>query len=118
MILNEATGKIKTRANWHPACLKAYKAIYWPQETRREVWKRDKGQCARCPTRSSSLRGAWHVDHIRPLIEAHGDLDYWRLPNLATLCHPCHHRKTGEEATARAAKRREQLQALTKPGSE
>jgi 5-methylcytosine-specific restriction endonuclease McrA len=49
------------------------------------------------------------VDHILPLIEAQGDLDYWRLPNLATLCVPCHIKKTSREATDRAQRRRDQL---------
>jgi 5-methylcytosine-specific restriction endonuclease McrA len=114
-IFNEKTGKLKTRANWHPACVKAYKALYWPAETRKAVWLRDKGQCAHCSVKLEKKGGGWHVDHIKPLIEAHGDLDYWRLPNLQTLCHPCHFKKTGEEATARAARRREQLAALKKP---
>jgi hypothetical protein len=111
-IFNEKTGKLKTRANWHPACVKAYKAIYWPAETRKEVWKRDKGQCARCPTKLEKLKSAWHVDHIVPLIEAQGDLSYWRMGNLCTLCIPCHKLKTSEEATARAEKRRKDLAML------
>lgn len=106
-------GNLNTRAFWHKTgCLQAYKAMYWPQETRKAVWKRDRGQCASCPTKFDSIRGAWHVDHIKPLIEAHGDLDYWRMPNLCTLCVPCHTSKTSAEATARAAARREQLEKL------
>jgi 5-methylcytosine-specific restriction endonuclease McrA len=46
------------------------------------------------------------MDHIKPLIEAQGNLDYWRLTNLQTLCHDCHKKKTGAEATARAVARK------------
>jgi 5-methylcytosine-specific restriction endonuclease McrA len=46
------------------------------------------------------------MDHIVPLIQANGDLQYWRLPNLQTLCTPCHTIKTSREATERAAARR------------
>jgi 5-methylcytosine-specific restriction endonuclease McrA len=46
------------------------------------------------------------MDHIKPLIEAQGDLSFWQMGNLQTLCHPCHTAKTSSEATERAAKRR------------
>lgn len=104
-----AAGKLNLRANWHPPCVETYRVIYWPQETRKAVWRRDRGQCANCPTRFGSLHDAWHVDHHRPLIEAQGDIDYWLLPNLKTLCTPCHAAKTKEEAGERARKRREGL---------
>jgi 5-methylcytosine-specific restriction endonuclease McrA len=102
-------GKIKTRANWHPHCLEVYKTIYWPTHTRKVVWKRDQGQCAGCHMRFLSIRGAgseWHVDHIRPLFEANGDLEFWRLPNLQVLCIPCHNKKSALEARYRAELRR------------
>lgn len=105
MIVTPA-GKIKTRANWHPYCLEIYKTIYWPAHTRKVVWKRDQGRCAKCDAVSPRKGGGWHMDHVQPLIEAHGDLDYWRLPNLETLCVPCHKAKTAGEATARAEARR------------
>lgn len=75
--------------------------------TRRAVWRRDKGKCACCGTvcpRKGTPK--WHMDHIQPLIEAQGNLDFWRLTNLRTLCSECHKKKTGAEATARAAARR------------
>lgn len=100
-------GRLKTRANWHPSCLEEYKLIYWPGKTRAAVWKRDHGQCAHCVNKADRNRnGAWHMDHIKPLVEAKGDLSYWRLGNLQTLCEPCHKAKTAAEATARAAARR------------
>ena len=46
------------------------------------------------------------MDHIKPLIEAQGNLDYWRLGNLQTLCTDCHVKKTSAEATARAEARK------------
>jgi 5-methylcytosine-specific restriction endonuclease McrA len=46
------------------------------------------------------------MDHIRPLIESLGNIEFWRLSNLQTLCVKCHHAKTGREATARAESRR------------
>lgn len=48
------------------------------------------------------------MDHIKPLIEANGNLDYWKMNNLQTLCRSCHTKKTSEEATKRAEKRREE----------
>lgn len=98
---------LNTRANWHPKCVKDYKLVAWPAVTRREVWKRDKGKCVQCG-HQCARKGAdvWHLDHVKPLIEAQGDLSYWKLANLQTLCQPCHHKKTGAEATARAESRR------------
>lgn len=95
-------GKPKTRPSWHEKCVVEYRVIYWPSSTRRAVWERDKGKCADCGI-VSPWRGAyWHVDHKKPLVEARGDLSYWKLPNLQTLCVPCHKKKTGAEATSRA----------------
>jgi 5-methylcytosine-specific restriction endonuclease McrA len=99
-------GQRSKRAMWHPACVAEYKLIHFPGDTRRAVFKRDKGKCAKCGVVTRYLRGAWDMDHIKPLIEAQGNLDYWRLPNLQTLCSPCHTAKTSAEATARAAARR------------
>ena len=102
-------GNPKKRANWHPDCVNQYKLIYWPNVTRRAVWARDKGKCAGCGTQCTRKGPqGWHMDHITPLIEAKGDVRYWQLPNLQTLCHTCHHAKTGAEATARAEARRKQ----------
>lgn len=47
------------------------------------------------------------MDHIKPLIEANGDINYWKMGNLQTLCKACHHKKTGEEATHRAEERKQ-----------
>jgi len=97
-------GTINTRANWHPKCLIEYKLIHWPRETRKAVWSRDKGACADCGCRCDK-RG-WELDHRKPLVEAKGRIEYWKLPNLQTLCRDCHRKKTSAEATARAAARK------------
>jgi DNA-directed RNA polymerase subunit RPC12/RpoP len=41
-------GKRSKRALWHPACVAEYKLIHFPSETRKAVYKRDKGKCAKC----------------------------------------------------------------------
>lgn len=97
-------GTINRRSTWHPLCVKEYKLIYFPKETRKAVWKRDRGVCAGCGTKCH-IRN-WDLDHRQPLIEALGRIEFWRLDNLQTLCKQCHVAKTGTEATARAAARR------------
>lgn len=97
-------GKLNKRRTWHPECIEAYQIIYWPAETRKAVWSRDRGRCAGCGDQCT--RWNWELDHRQPLIEAQGRIEYWMMPNLQTLCSPCHAKKTGAEATARAAKRR------------
>lgn len=39
----------------------------------------------------------WQADHIRPLLEANGDISYFLLANLQTLCHECHIAKGKED---------------------
>jgi 5-methylcytosine-specific restriction endonuclease McrA len=97
--------KLNMRASWHEHCLKEYKLIYWPKETRKAVWRRDRGTCASCGTKCHIKN--WDLDHRQPLIEAKGRIEFWKMDNLATLCKPCHKEKTSREATARAAARRE-----------
>lgn len=103
-----------SRSRWHPACVKEYKLLFWPTATRQAVWRRDKGKCNVCGVQCDR-KGAngWDLDHIKPLIEAQGDLSFWQLGNLQTLCKPCHKSKTSNEATKRAAERR-----LVKPTSD
>lgn len=96
-----------SKSRWHPACVAEYKLLFWPTATRRHIWNRDKGKCRSCGTICDKKgKNGWHLDHIKPLIEAKGDLSFWRPGNLQTLCKPCHHAKTGQEATERATKRR------------
>ena len=108
---------------WHPACFDSYNESD-PREARRRVRKRDRGHCAICGLDTVRLRrsirgkGAfektralgfkprksfWELDHIVPLIDG-GSHD---LPNLQTLCTPCHKRKTSAEAADRRAARAE-----------
>lgn len=107
-VLNE-DGTVNYRTYWHPICVVDYKMIFWPGVTRQAVFMRDGGKCAtcghRCSTRGSDV---WHLDHIQPLVENRGvgDIEYWKMGNLQTLCQPCHHAKTSREATERAASRK------------
>jgi 5-methylcytosine-specific restriction endonuclease McrA len=95
-----------SKSRWHAACLKDYKQLFWPSNTRRAVLRRDKAVCAQCGVKCN-YNLPWHMDHIKPLVEANGDISYWQLPNLQTLCTPCHTAKTSQEATARAEKRKQ-----------
>lgn len=99
-------GSVNTRAAWHPKCVQEYKLIFWPAVTRRAVWARDKGKCRSCGVVSPKRGGHWHMDHIKPLIESHGDISFWKMPNLQTLCKSCHTKKTSQEATDRALKKK------------
>lgn len=99
-----------SKSRWHHHCVAEYKLLHWPTNTRKAVWRRDKGVCRGCGVQCSRRGGLkWHMDHIKPLIEALGNIDYWRLPNLQTLCTDCHKAKTSKEATERAAIRRKKL---------
>lgn len=100
-------GSVNRRARWHPQCVREYKLIHWPKETRKEVYRRDKGICRSCGKKCArKYRDVWHLDHIKPLIEAQGDLEYWKMDNLQTLCQDCHKLKTATEASARAQVRK------------
>ena len=117
-IIRNEMGERNNRRNWHPECIDEYTYIYHPAETRKRIWKRDKGYCAGCgdvfPRKSRHKDLKWHVDHIKPLWEQKGkrfeeiDLDYWREDNLQTLCTECHTKKTSREATERAKLRKEE----------
>lgn len=142
------------RSSWHPECVTAFKLIHWPAETRKAIYDRDHGICARCGVDSESRRRMWldtwqlwswlarkyfedqyrngglqitswgnfsdivrkavdlalkeagstHAeptpwqhDHIRPLIEANGDIAFWQLDNIQTLCTRCHVQKGKED---------------------
>ena len=104
LVIFKKTGDINTRANWHPDCVKAYRVIHFPRDTKRAVWNRDKGICYLCGSRVGHKE--WELEHIRPLYEALGRIEYWELPNLGTACRPCHKIKTRGEASARALVRK------------
>lgn len=67
----------------------------------REVEKQqnESGRTARGP--------AWEHDHIRPLVEAKGDLSFWALDNIQTLCRACHVQKGKEDNARRRAARQQ-----------
>lgn len=96
------------RKRWHADCVREYRLIYYPSETRKQIWKRDRGHCAVCGKKDPS----WELDHIRPLYEQKGkkasdvDLDYWKPGNLQTLCRFCHRDKSAQEATIRSSGRK------------
>lgn len=54
----------------------------------------------------------WQADHIRPLIESEGRLEFFLLSNLQTLCHRCHVEKGKEDNRRRKATRDPQLTIL------
>ena len=116
--------KINNSSTWHPDCSYEYMMIYHPTETRKRIWQRDGGECAKCgelqPRKSRYHDLKWHVDHIKPLWEQKGkkfdeiDLSYWGEDNLQTLCTKCHTEKTSKEATIRAEMKREWWKHISK----
>lgn len=50
----------------------------------------------------------WEADHTVPLVDGGSR----QLSNVRTLCVPCHKRVTAEQATERAARRRQQMRLL------
>lgn len=84
------------RRRWHPDCLHDYLIITDHRYAKRQVKKRDKGICASCGT-YCRYRDEWNLDHEKPLIDAKGDLSFWRIENLQTLCVKCHSGKTVAE---------------------
>jgi hypothetical protein len=99
-------GTINTRRRWHPTgCLHDYLIIADHKYAKRQVKKRDKGICASCG-KYCHYRHEWQLDHIRPLIEAKGDLSFWRMGNLATRCNTCHFLKSAQENSDRAKLRK------------
>lgn len=100
-------GKV-SKSTWHEECVEEYKLLHWPSYTRKKVWKRDKGKCATCSSQCDRHgSNGWHLDHITPIYMANGQLWVWQLPNLQTLCKPCHKIKTASEAKHRATLRKQ-----------
>jgi 5-methylcytosine-specific restriction endonuclease McrA len=108
--------EVDPRAAPEPNCLEEYRALKsW--RFRDAVGARDKGVCASCGRdvlaeqqreaearwRADNPEPTWEADHIVPLEDGGEHL----MANAQTLCSPCHRRKTAEEATARAARRRQ-----------
>lgn len=103
----QANGLINLRANWHKSCVEKYRFIYFPKDTRRAVWARDAGKCYMCG--EIFTKDQWEVEHIKPLYEAQGRMEYWELHNLGTACRPCHKKKTADEARHRALLRKKSV---------
>lgn len=107
---HKKAGQPDTRRSWHPACVTAYRVACFSSDQRRAVRARDRGVCASCGHQGG--RDDWDADHIRPLWSAPRDMtladrDQWfGLPNLQTLCQPCHKAKSAREAAERAGKPR------------
>lgn len=47
----------------------------------------------------------WQHDHIRPLVEAEGRIEFWQMANLQLLCSPCHIAKGREDNRRRKQQR-------------
>lgn len=121
-------GSVNTYRGWHPDCVTLYRIAAFSNDQRRAVWERDRGLCARCGTqtiRNVVIRGfgntgdrvvdlakvpyhylpptghLWQADHIRPLVEANGDLAYYAVANLQTLCTKCHLEKGANDRKRR-----------------
>lgn len=54
----------------------------------------------------------WQADHIRPLLDANGDIEFYLLANLQTLCTPCHVAKGVEDNRRRKAAADAQLELV------
>lgn len=92
---------------WHWSCAPA------------EAWEKQQVETFE---RHYGLQGSghshgWQHDHIRPLLEADGRIEFWELANIQTLCAQCHQAKTASEAAARAAARKA-LALATKAANE
>lgn len=94
---------LPSNGRWHKECLHPYFMLTRQSYVKREVKKRDKGICAKCGTQCR-YKNEWDLDHAKPLIEANGNLWYWSLENLQTLCKKCHKIKTASENSARRIK--------------
>ena len=98
IIENKIHNKRKT---WHQDCVTNYMIIYHSTEARKQVWKRDKGNCAICGLQCTKRN--WDLDHIKPLMEQKElqehelDWSYYKLDNMQTLCRPCHKEKTKQD---------------------
>ena len=100
--ITKEDGELNTRRRWHPECLHDYLIITRSNYAKRQVKKRDKAICASCKIKCR-LRSEWNCDHIKPLIDANGDIEFWKLGNMQTLCVKCHAEKTLQENILRGS---------------
>ena len=96
-------GTASNRKTWHRECVQLYLVMSRPQVARKEIEKRDKGRCRKCGKKCR--KDEWQADHVLPLHTANGDLGFWQLDNLQTLCVQCHAIKTKEENVKRTEAR-------------
>jgi hypothetical protein len=99
--IRKPDGTPNLRRRWHEECLHDFYIISDHKYAKRATKQRDKGICAKCG-KFCRYRHEWQLDHVKPLIEAKGDMSYWRLDNLQTLCNACHEAKTARENSDRA----------------
>ena len=112
-ILN-ASGEINEERLWHPACAAEYLIITRPRYARRAVARRDKKVCRLCKIKCNSTNTPWEADHIKPLWESKGRIEYFRLDNIRTLCVPCHAKVTKKGAARRARIKKKEKDKKTK----
>lgn len=119
-------GEVNTARGWHPECVTTYRIAAFSNDQRAAVWKRDHGVCARCGTDTvkeikspwsnrafvpadtpyhlvGPMGHLWQADHVRPLLDAKGDMAFYLLSNLQTLCTKCHVAKGVEDNRRRKA---------------
>lgn len=103
-IIWDETGTILKRRHWHKECLHEYWIVSDQKYAKAQVKKRDKGICASCG-KYCHYRWEWDLDHKLPLIDAHGDINYWKLENCSCKCTGCHLKKTLQENAERRKKK-------------
>jgi 5-methylcytosine-specific restriction endonuclease McrA len=102
----------RTNGRWCNDCRIPWQIITSPSSARYHVWKRDDGVCAGCGEFAGHLlnmpgtENTWQVDHVFPLWTAAGEIAFWGLCNLQTLCGLCHKAKNAKEAKQRAKEAR------------
>lgn len=130
-------GSINTARGWHPECVKIYRIACFSNDQREAVFQRDIGICARRGTdtindlpKSTRMKAflelgksppywamgpmgnLWQADHIRPLLDANRDLEFFLLSNLQTLCTKCRVEKGVEDNRRRKESRSVTVQPI------
>ena len=117
-------GALKKRAEWHAACVTAWKLWTAPSEFFTPLAKLQNRRCAASGQRV--LKTA-EVDHRTPLFRVwrdHRDLPwpellaFWGAPNLQVINRRAHVEKCGEEASERVVySGRAEVDPLNSPGA-
>jgi 5-methylcytosine-specific restriction endonuclease McrA len=77
-------------------------------DQRRAVFTRDRGVCSGCGKDTLAedeyhRRGyrntgdLWQADHVKPLFRSNGNMEFFKLANLQTLCTRCHKVKSNAD---------------------